>query len=115
VTVQRDLLLGDVPERFRARHELRLLLALRAVVGVERPEARVEVLRDLRDVALEEVHERGLGFVVEIVARQELVRTELVGVLLQQVPAEHPQYAHAAIPSGSSSTTSSISTPNSSA
>jgi hypothetical protein len=48
------------------------------------------VPRDLFDVALEDVHQRGLGLVVEVVTGEELVGAQLVGVPLEQVAAEDP-------------------------
>ena len=85
VGVERDLLLGDVSEGLRARDEL----GSGGAFG-EGAEARVEVFRHLGDVAFEEIHHRGLGLVVEVVAREELVGSIGVGVLGEQLAPEDP-------------------------
>jgi len=84
VAVQRDLLLGHVAQGLRPRDEVLALAALG-----ERTDGGVEVLRHLGHVALEEVHQRRLRLVVEVVAREELVGAQVLGVRLQQIAAEH--------------------------
>jgi len=58
------------------------------------------VFRHLFDVALEDVHQRGLGLVVEIVARQEEVGLERFGVLREEVSPEDAAVGTGAMFSG---------------
>ena len=92
VGVEGNLLLGDVPERFGAG-DVVVLGAARALGRplpgrLEGTQRGVVVVGHLRDVALEEVHQRRLGLVVQVVPGEEFVRAEFVGVAFEHVPAE---------------------------
>jgi len=81
---------------------------------LECAQADIELFWHVPYIILQEIRQRGLDSVIEIMTSQKPVSTEVGCVSALHVPPKHPQYTQTDMSCGSSPTTSSIRTSNSS-
>ena len=83
--IQRDLLLGDLPEGLGSRDELGVRASL-----WQRSQRGVVVLRNLFHVSLEDVHEGGLRLIIQIVSGENEISVDRGSRAVEEVATEDP-------------------------